>query len=102
MTVEEQVMKKVIQEIIDALVDEGVVVEDVASTPCYTLLDCTYTSVCFTILFKLNPMNVVGKVEVYARDDRNTTVTIRAEHLEEGDNGTAFAERVYGAIPLFF
>lgn len=102
MTVEEQAMKKVIQEIIDALIDEDVVVEDVASTPCYTMLDCTYSSVCFTILFKLNPMNVVGKVEVYARGDRNTTIAIRAEHLEEGSNGTTFAKRVYSAIPVFF
>ena len=91
-------MNKTIQEVINILEENHVRVESVASTTYYALLDCAYSktgSVRFTILFKLSTHNIVGKVEMYNTDDNTTTLTIKAEHLEEGFNSTTFAKRIY-------
>ena len=91
-------MNKSIQEVINILEENHVRVESIASTTYYTLLDCAYSktgSVRFTILFKLSTHNIVGKVEMYNTDDNTTTLTIKAEHLEDGFNSTTFAKRIY-------
>ena len=89
-------MVKSIQEVINTLEENNVRVES-ASTTYYTLLTCAYSktgSVRFTILFKLSCHNIVGKVEMYNTDDNTITLTMKAEHLEEGFNSTTFAKRI--------
>lgn len=85
----------VIQEIIDTLIGEGVVIGDVASTEYFTGSYGKTGNVRFNVIFRLNPYNITGKVDMDNTDDNtNTVLTLKSEHLESGKNHILFAKRV--------